>query len=380
MDIVVADSGNNTIRIFIGKSNGTFEDQQIYFTGPQSRPYSIVINHFNNDSHLDVAVANYGVNSIKIFFGNGNGSFINEKVFSLGSSRPYFITTGDFNRDNRVDIVVANYDTDTIGILLAKDNGSFYDQITFSTGYDSFPCSLAVDDLNNDNHLDVVVANYGTSNVGIFFGYGNGTFRSQQIHTTLPNSNPSSITIADFNDDNQLDIAVANNGTGNIIIFLNYGNESFIAQTPYSTGSNSHPQFITVGKFDEDDILDIVVVDSENDRIHILLGYDNGNFTKMTTYDAISGSSPMCVAVTDFNKDNRSDTILITKYGTHSAHLLIDYFIRPSARLVTYSNRRESTARVAVSDVNNDHILDIIYSTSNNVSILVGLRGGSPPP
>ena len=378
VDIVVANSGNNTIGIFFSKTDGTFQDQQLYSTGLESRPYSVVVNHFNNDTYLDIAVANYGINNIKIFFGNADKSFIKEQTFSLGSSRPYCITTADFNKDNRMDIATANYGTDNIGILLGGDNGHFQDPLTFSTAYDSRPCSLAVDDLNNDGQLDIVVANCGTNNIGIFFGYGNGTFRNQETYTTLPKSNPSSVTIADFNNDNQLDIAVANNGTGKILIFLGYGNGSFQAQTSYSTGLDSHPQFIAVGKLDEDNILDLIVVDSENDWIHILLGYGNGSFAKITTYDAISDSSPLCTAVSDFNQDNRSDIVVVAKYGTYNVFVLIDYFIRPSARQVTYPDKTTGVVnRVTVGDLNNDQILDIIYAGPYSLSTLIGSGSGT---
>ena len=36
--------------------------------------------------------------------------------------------------------------------------------------------SVAVGDLNDDGHPDIAVTNWGTSNVGLFIGYGNGSF------------------------------------------------------------------------------------------------------------------------------------------------------------------------------------------------------------
>jgi hypothetical protein len=118
MDIIVANSGTNMIGIFLSKGDGTFADQQTYFTGSESLPYSIAVADFNRDNYLDIAVANYGINSIGIFLGNGNKTFTDQTLFSLGSSRPLFIAIGDFNSDNRTDIVASNYGTNNIGILL----------------------------------------------------------------------------------------------------------------------------------------------------------------------------------------------------------------------------------------------------------------------
>jgi len=58
-----------------------------------------------------------------------------------------------------------------------------------------------------------------TTNVDIFFGYDNGTFINQTTYPTTLNSNAFSIAVADFNNDNQLDTAVINNGIGSLSIF-----------------------------------------------------------------------------------------------------------------------------------------------------------------
>jgi hypothetical protein len=79
-----------------------------------------------------------------------------------------------------MDIVVANNGTDSISILLGYGDGYFQDPATYSTGYDSVPSSVAVADFNKDNHLDIAVADDGTNNIGIFFGYSNRSFTSQK--------------------------------------------------------------------------------------------------------------------------------------------------------------------------------------------------------
>jgi hypothetical protein len=180
-DIVVANSGMNNIGIFLRHVNGTFTDQRNYSTGYDSTPYAVAVADFNKDHRLDIAVANFDSHNIGIFLGIGNGTFRPQTTFSTGSSRPRSIAVGDFNNDAKVDIAVVNYGIYNIGIFLQDTNGSFATQTTFSTGYDSDPYALAVGDLNNDNKIDIVVANYVTNNVGVFLGHGNGTFEIQII-------------------------------------------------------------------------------------------------------------------------------------------------------------------------------------------------------
>ncbi|CAF1308453.1 unnamed protein product [Adineta steineri] len=379
MDVIVANSGTNTIGIFLSTGNGDFKKQQTYSTGSGSQPYSIVINDFNNDNYSDVAVANYGTNSIGIYFtnGNGNDTFTHYQIFSLGSSRPLSLTAGDFNEDNNMDLAVVTYGTNSVNILLGFGNGSFQNQITYFTGYDSVPSSLQIGDFNKDNHLDIVVANSGTNNIGIFFGYGNGTFMNQTTYTTTSNSNPSSIVVADFNNDNQLDIAVTNTGIGSLGIFFGQNNGTFAVQTLYYMGFNVYPRYITADDFNKDNACDIAIIDSENDRIYVFLGYGNGSFSTITTYDTTSGSTPYWMIVTDFNKNNQSDAV-IANYEDDTIFVLLDYSYMPSVRQKNYNVGPTSIAKaVAVTDLNNDHIIDLIFSVGTKIVTLMGLANGT---
>lgn len=162
LDFVVTNVGTDTIDIFLGYDNITFENQITYFTGFNSRPYSIVIGNFDNRNGIDIAVANLGTNSISIFFGFNNGSFNLEHSFSTGCSHPLFLAIADLNHDNQSDIAVLSYGTNSVSIFTGFENGSFILSMTYSTGYDSFPNSLAIVDLNNDNQLDMIVVNCGT--------------------------------------------------------------------------------------------------------------------------------------------------------------------------------------------------------------------------
>ena len=97
--------------------------------------------------------------------------------------------------------------------------------------YNYGPRSVAVGDFNNDTWLDMVVANNIVNNIAIYLGYGNGTFSSLIMYSTGSGSTPYMVAVGDFNNDHQLDIAVANFGTNNIGIFLGFGNGSFANHT-----------------------------------------------------------------------------------------------------------------------------------------------------
>ncbi|CAF1333784.1 unnamed protein product, partial [Adineta steineri] len=165
LDIVVANSIVNSISVFLGYNNGAFASNMTYSTGLYSAPYMVAIGDFNNDHHTDIAVAYFGTNSIGVFLGLRNGSFTNPTVISTGSSRPVWIHVTDLDNDTSLDIVTANYGTDSISIFYGSEDGRFAYPMTISTGYDSSPFSVISADFNNDNHLDLAIANYGTNNI-----------------------------------------------------------------------------------------------------------------------------------------------------------------------------------------------------------------------
>lgn len=64
------------------------------------------------------------------------------------------------------------------------------------------PHSVISGNFNNDHQLDFAIANYGTSNVGVFLAGGNRTFLKQKIYSTGIHSQSYSITVGHFNGDN----------------------------------------------------------------------------------------------------------------------------------------------------------------------------------
>jgi len=177
---------------------------------------------------------------------------------------------GDFNNDKRLDIVVTNYGTNNVMILLGSGYGTISSKMTYSTGSNSQPCWVAIGDLNNDNRLDIVVANSGNDNVGILFGYGDGTFSSQITYSTGVRSQPSSVIIGHFNNDTRLDIAVANYGSNAVGVFFGYGNGSFASQILFSAGFNSHPFALGSGDVNKDNLSDIFITNYGYGNIQVL--------------------------------------------------------------------------------------------------------------
>lgn len=390
-DIVIANTGTDSVGIFLGHGNNSFSNQVMYSTGLDSTPCMVVIGDYNNDGNMDIAVANFGANNIAIMLGNGNGSFKSQIIISTIQSRPLYLAVGDFNHDTKLDIAVANFGTNSIGIILGLGDGKFTRPLLLSTDYDSFPHSVAVGDLNNDNNLDIACTNYGTGSIGIFLGFGNGTFANQMKYTIGLNFLPRSIVIADLNNDFNLDIAVINSGTENIGIFFGYGNGSFAVPTFYTTGKGSDPLFIGIGDFNSDKKLDIVVTNNGTNSMSIFFQSGNGNFTHQSIIPIGPNSNPYSLAIAHFNSDNNLD-IAIADWQNSVIEIFNGFSNVTFPRLISsptiissvnilsyYTGENSQPQAIAVGDFNNDHNLDILVANcgNNSIGVFLGHANGT---
>jgi hypothetical protein len=99
---------------------------------------------------------------------------------------------------------------------------SFSDKTDLNT--ENNPYSIALDDLNGDEKPDLVVTNLNSNTVSVFLNTTPGgaptpSFSAQP--DLITGSNPHSIAIGDFNGDGKPDIAVANQNSNTVSVFLN---------------------------------------------------------------------------------------------------------------------------------------------------------------
>src|SRR5947207_686344 len=98
---------------------------------------------------------------------------------------------------------------------------------------------IALGDFTGDGNVDLLARGGSDGSVSLFKGAGNGTFGTTGAPVPA-GANVSSMVVADFNHDGNLDVAAANNpaaslaATSTLTILLGHGDGTFVkASTPF---------------------------------------------------------------------------------------------------------------------------------------------------
>ena len=321
LDIVSVNVDDSTITLLLGNANGTFQIGNTYSTGNASTPLGCAIADLNNDSRMDVVVANYDANNIVIFFGNGDGTFQTKvTIFTGSNSNPTAVLIGRINNDTRLDIAVAYDGRSTVGVFLGNGNGTFQSQKTTSTGSSSYPSALVMGDFDRDNLQDLAVATTGKNTTAVLLGLGSNSFRPATTYSA--GIEPYSIDCADFNGDLILDLAVLSQSDSSVSILLGNGNGTFGMATTLALVSESYPSKLVAVDLNQDGYPDVIATNDLDDSISILLGRGDGSFQARKTISLEVNNGPGGIAVADFNKDGRLD-IAINNYDASTVGILL---------------------------------------------------------
>lgn len=128
----------------------------------------------NADGNLDLVTANLGTNTISIFLGNGDGTFQTDRLLE-GGEFCAFLATGDLDHDGDQDLVVTNWTKrDVTSVLINRGEADFFPRKEYQTALGNYGVALA--DVDLDGHLDIITANYQDRSLSVLRGTGDGTF------------------------------------------------------------------------------------------------------------------------------------------------------------------------------------------------------------
>ena len=179
--------------MLINNGDGTFQNAVSYTTGTSGNPNSsfVTISDLNNDGKLDLVVANSNDDTVSVLLGNGNGTFQAQTTYNVGDF-PTGITVIDVSGDGRADLIVSNGNSNTVSVLLSGATpGTFQSETTFAVG--NSPSFVASGFVDAPGGPDLIVANTNDSNVSVLLNAINNlsTLRQTRVTVTGVNDAPS---------------------------------------------------------------------------------------------------------------------------------------------------------------------------------------------
>jgi hypothetical protein len=240
--------------------------------------HGVAVGDFNGDSKLDVVTDSWGVNQILLLLGDGAGNLTTPgRPFNTGK-RPYQrLRSADFNKDGKPDLVTTDMDINAVSILLGDGVGGFHDAPGSPFLAGGFPWSVAIDDINQDGNLDLVILPYDRD---------------------LTNFKQLGITV------------LLGDGKGG---FTKMRNE------PLPLAGCHGPDRVATGDINGDGFRDVVVTCAQNNRVMLFLGSKDGRFTA-STLDVQTGWSGLAIA--DLKHD-RKDQIIVSNNNPDGKTLII---------------------------------------------------------
>src|SRR5262249_2059692 len=179
--------------------------------------------------------------------------------------------------------------------------------------------SVAAGDFNNDGQLDLAVAHGLNDIVEVLRGDGDGTFQDNPVLLpvspvgfTFPSIN--SVAVGDFLHNGALGISVTRRASNAVGVFVGNGDGPFQDRVDYAVGVK--PQSVVAADLGNGQI-SLVVANHDSSDVSVLLGNGDGTFQPaQTTIDVKfqdtfgNQSQPFALKVDDFTGDGRPDVLL----------------------------------------------------------------------
>jgi P pilus assembly chaperone PapD len=261
------------------------------------------------------------------------------------SGESFDLAVGDFNHDGILDVAIPA--GNSLFILLGNGDGTFRQFVSYTGDF----YSIVAADFNNDGNLDLLVAPFSNT-VEVFLGNGDGTFQPPIDNNSF--AGPGWLALGDFNNDHLLDVVVVGSfgGSQNVGVLLGNGNGTL--QTPITQALLYPPGSVAAADFNRDGDLDVAIGNYFNDGLTVLLGEGNGSFRDPQNY---SGGGGAPVIIGDFSGDGNVDLVATSSSGLGAAEFLGngDGTFQPAR---TYASNHG--APWAAGDLNGDHKLDLV--------------------
>jgi hypothetical protein len=140
--------------VLFGDGTGRFTTGNEIALG--NSPSSIALGDLSGAAALDLVVAQSADNTVSVRRGNGDGSFKAAVPYPVGVA-PGSVVIADFDGDGNPDVAVSNLNDSTISVLFGTGNGTLHPAASLTVG--SGPASLSAVGRTTGGHASLATAN-----------------------------------------------------------------------------------------------------------------------------------------------------------------------------------------------------------------------------
>jgi len=188
---------------------------------------------------------------------------------------------------------------------------------------DTRPTSVTAADLDGDEHLDLIVANDLAGTVSVLLGDGTGDFTRTATSPFAGNQRAIDTAVGDFNEDGDLDFVLV--GDNRFSIFLGDGTGEFgrLSTTTMPGFTVFFPHTVAVGDFDWNGHLDLAFASGS-----VYLGDGTGGFAAAAPLP-VEGTT---IRAADFDGDTNVDlTLVSTGFSSGAPHVVVHVLLGDGA-------------------------------------------------
>jgi Bacterial type II and III secretion system protein/FG-GAP-like repeat len=298
------------------------------------------------DNLPDLLVTDPVANNVTVLLQTSaaNGTFLPPKNPISVGKQPSAIATGTFNSDNdtNVGFVVTNFADNTFSVFNGNGDGTFTEVqgSPFALPRDQAgPSAITVADFNSDGKLDLAILNRTSKSVTILEGRGDGTFQEFPGSPLAVGNFPVAIASGSLSGSSGPALAVVNQGDNTVSVFLGNGDGTFAAASQSPLATSATPSGVVIADFLQQSDGGIAVSNSGSGTVTVFLDLGSGTFE--TALEPAAGSNPGAIVAADFTNSAFPDIVVANNNNEIAVHGQVTLLVSPANQIPGAGNGQQ---------------------------------------